>query len=113
DLSNVSFTGDPLFTGSGIVGGSWNGNNAVIHGYLTFAWGYFFGTFSVASNATFNLDGRFGAPTFYGPFTNYGAVNWQNTDLNGVSSPQIYNYGLLNAQSNTTFSGGYGAFNNY
>jgi len=55
--------------------------------------------------------------TIGGSLTNYGTVRWGNTDLYGEGSPQIYNYGLWEAQTNNTFhggdSGGMTTFNNY
>jgi hypothetical protein len=64
---------------------------------------------TVASNSFFNigLGGANGA--FYGlTLTNYGTVTWTNTPLYGENdqNAQIYNYGLWNAQSDNTFTGG-------
>jgi hypothetical protein len=41
--------------------------------------------------------------------TNYGTVNWTNTQLYGINdtNAQIYNYGLWNAQSDNSFAGGF------
>ena len=121
---NASFalTGNPTFSGGGVVEGLLQGNNAVIQGALSFYSGggvtcYLSGSLTIASNTTLNLiAGGAGPVTFKGvSFTNYGTVTWKNTDLNGQSSPQIYNYGLWNATSNNAFYGGGGGtvFNNY
>ena len=118
-LTKYTLTGNPTFTGAGIVQGNLTGNNAVIGGALNYNSGALSGTLTIASNAFLNLVGIPGQPVaFQGTIlTNYGTVNW-NGNLYSQSSPQIYNYGLWDAQTNNTFDGnfsGVGAttFNNY
>jgi hypothetical protein len=118
DLENYALSGNPTFVGSGFSGGSLIGSNAVLHGSMIFIYGSLSGALTLASNATINLDGNFGAPVFAGTlFTNYGIVNWDNTDLNGQANPQICNYGLWDAKANNNAfhggSGGVTTFNNY
>ncbi len=109
-----TLVGDGTFTGSGLVEGNLNGNNGIIHGALTYYYGTLSGTLTVASNAVANLVGIDGQTTPISLnaliLTNCGTVVWSNIDLNGTSGPQIYNYGLWEAQSDNTFYGGSESF---
>jgi len=78
------------------------------------------GTLTLASNTVLNIStsglkvNGSPSPAF---LTNYGTVSWSAGTLVGDNSPQIFNYGLWNAQSNNTFSGqqstGTTTFNNF
>jgi hypothetical protein len=111
-------TGNPTFTGNGQMIGFLVGNNAVLHGILTAAGATFAGTLTVASNAVVNLapGGNNCGFGYSSPaiLTNYGVINWGNTDLAGQANPEIDNYGLwLATGNNNTFHGGGTVFNNY
>jgi hypothetical protein len=91
-------TGDAIFGGTVVGMLNWSGNNSHLAGNLT-----------VASNSVFNILGG-GLVMFRGcVLTNYGTVNWTNTEIHGVDSvnEQIYNYGLWNAQSDNLFAGAF------
>lgn len=120
-LGNFTVAGDMTFTGTGPVQGTFFGDNGVIHGSMILDYGSFSGTLTVASNAVANLVGILGETTPISfnalTLTNYGTVVWSNLNLEGESSPQIYNYGLWAAETDNTFYGGGGGgttvFNNH
>ncbi len=91
--------GDTTFRGIILGTLNWVGNNVLLAGNLT-----------VASNSVLNIVFGGGLAMFRGcVLTNYGTVNWSNTDIHGVDgyNEQIYNYGVWNAQSDNTFSGAF------
>ncbi|MGA3269239.1 MAG: hypothetical protein ABSE16_20780, partial [Verrucomicrobiota bacterium] len=80
----------------------------VLQGTLIWSGGSLAGVLTLASNSVLNIVAG-GGDGFNGSvLTNYGTVNWTNTPLYGISgnNAQIYNYGLWNAQSDNTFTGG-------
>jgi len=119
-LGSFNVSGSATFTGPGLVGGNLNGDNTagIIHGSLNFFDGSLGGYLTVASNAVVNLEPNLSINLNGLFFTNCGTVVWNNVNLDGTSV-QIYNYGLWDAASDSTFygnSGGspYGStFNNY
>ncbi|HEU5396372.1 MAG TPA: hypothetical protein VFV81_04340 [Verrucomicrobiae bacterium] len=116
---SFTLTGNPVFSGGGNIEGVLTGSNAVIEGALSFSSGGWAdcnisGELTIATNATLNLASENIPKIFSGvQFTNYGTVNWLNTDLTSAANPQIYNYGLWDAQTNNTFSGSGTVFDNY
>ena len=67
------------------------------------------GVLTLASNGVLNIVAG-GGNSLYGlVLTNYGTVNWSNTDIysHGPNNAQIYNYGLWNVQSDNEFYGSY------
>ena len=80
-----------------------------IVGTLNWDGGSLYGVMTLASNSVFNIVAGGGDGLNGLVLTNYGTVNWTNTPLYGISgnNAQIYNYGLWNAQSDNTFTGGY------
>jgi hypothetical protein len=110
NLYGYTFTNVTTFTGSGsyVAGGQAN-FAGTIAGTLNWDGGSLAGTLTLTSNSVMNIvaGGGYG---FNGlVLTNYGTVNWTNATLYGVSdnNAQIYNYGMWNAQSDDTFTGGY------
>jgi hypothetical protein len=101
---NYAFTNSTVFSGAGIINGSLSGNNAVLNGTLTASGPTMYGTFTLASNSVLNI-GASGLSFNGSIFTNQGTVAWTNGTLNGDVSPQIYNYGLWDAQGDNSFSG--------
>ena len=99
DTAIITTNGDYIVTldvnaiAGGLVLGATNGNNRP--------------TFFINTN-TFTLGG---------PLTNYGTIRWGHADLHCQGGPQIYNYGLWDAQTNNMFyggdSGGTATFNNF
>jgi hypothetical protein len=92
-------TGDTTFGGTLAGTLNWEGNN-----------GHLIGNLTVASNSVLNIVFGGGLAMFRGcVLTNYGTVNWADTDIHGVDgyNEQIYNYGLWNAQSDNTFAAAY------
>jgi len=109
NLSSYVFTNTTTFTGSGsyVAGGATFAGK--IMGMLNWDGGNLNGVMTLASNSVFNINFGDGNAFFYGlVMTNYGTVNWTNTQLYGANNQnaQIYNYGLWNAQSDNTFGGG-------
>ena len=108
NLYSFAFTNSTTLIGSGsyLVGDASFGGT--IAGTLTWVGGSLSGNLTLASNAVLNTVA--GNNAFTGlVLTNYGTVNWTNATLLGASglNATIYNYGLWNAQSDNTFSGGY------
>ena len=102
-------TGDTTFGGTMVGTLNWVGNNVHLAGNMT-----------VASNSVFNIVSGGSLAFFRGcVLTNYGTVNWNNTEIHGVDgyNEQIYNYGLWNAQSDNafwgTYNGGSALFDNF
>jgi hypothetical protein len=117
-----TLSGASTFTGPGLVAGTLNGNNAVIHGALNFYFGTLQGTLTVASNAVANLaqaNGSEGIDLDVLTLTNCGTVIWSNLDLQCHSGVQVYNYGLWDALTGNMFEGNAGGgpffstFNNF
>ena len=112
-IVTFSLTGNTTFTGAGIVEGYLNGYNALIGGTVTCSAVTLLGSMTISNTGMLNFVGTLGANTFSSiTFTNFGTVNWSNTDL--YSGCEIDNYGLWDAKTNNTFYGGNGTtFNNY
>jgi hypothetical protein len=116
--NNLVFAGGTVFSGTGNVIGLLSGSNAVFSGVLNYSGTTLSGTMTVASNSVLNL-GTASVNLVGVGLTNYGTVNWTGGDLDCNNSPQIYNYGLWNAETDNTFVGqinggaGNGVFNNY
>ena len=98
-------------------GGIFNGTNggAIYSGALVDSWGQLAGTITFTEDSVVTLTGPLvtNALSRLNVLTNYGTINWTNTDLYGRSGLQIYNYGLWDAQTNNTFYGAGATFNNY
>ncbi|MGP8233898.1 MAG: carboxypeptidase regulatory-like domain-containing protein [Limisphaerales bacterium] len=99
-----------VLTGSNLqlVGGTLSGTN-VLQGTLTWSGGSMAGNLTIASNSVLNIVAG-GGDAFDGLIlTNFGTVNWTNTDIysQGPDNAQIYNYGLWNAQNDNELYGGY------
>ena len=115
------FTGGTLFTGAGTVGGTLIGSNAVFSGTLNCAGVTLSGTLTVASNSVLNLGALDVTFNSYlagiGILTNYGTINWGVGNIDCDNSPVIDNYGLWNAQANSSLFGrqssGSAVINNY
>ena len=108
NLYSFAFTNSTTLIGGGsyLVGNASFGGP--IAGTLTWVSGILSGALTLASNAVLNtVSGNYDFAGLI--FTNYGTVNWTNATLLGVSglNATIYNYGLWNAESDNTFSGGY------
>jgi len=99
--------GNPTFTGNGSLEGTFTGNNAVLQGLMSFDYATLTGTLAIASNAVVNFNGVEGLPMIFDTLvlTNYGTVNWSNTDLQSANTVQIANYGLWDAQSDNALDG--------
>jgi hypothetical protein len=118
---NYTFTNSTTFSGAGVISGFLIGNNAVLNGTLTSSGVTMSGSLTLSSNTMLNIAGSgLTINGFYSGFaalTNYGTVVWTNAILHGDYSPQIYNYGLWNAQADSTFVGegstGNTIFNNF
>jgi len=116
--NNFVFAGSTLFSGTGNVAGLLNGNNALFRGVLNCSGTTLTGTITLVTNSVLNL-GTSNVSLSGMALTNYGTANWTGGDLDCNNSPQIYNYGLWNAQTDNTFVGeinggnGNGVFNNY
>jgi hypothetical protein len=116
--STFTFTGSTVFSGSGIVDSFLNGSNAVFGGTMNFSGATVSGSLTIASNSVLNL-GPLAVNLNSTSLTNYGTANWISGDLDCNNSPQVYNYGLWNAESDNTFVGettggtGNGVFNNF
>jgi hypothetical protein len=110
NYSSYVFTNINTFAGLGnilTIGATFGGT---IVGTLNWTGGTLSGVMTVASNGTLSILGG-GSVGFAGlALTNHGTVNWTNTAIYGFgpNNAQIYNYGLWNAQSDNTFTGGYG-----
>ncbi len=111
NFSSYNFANTNTFTGSGsCVAGGATFAGAII-GTLSWDGGNVSGDLTVATNSVLDIVAGGGISTIEGLIlTNYGTVNWANTTIysQGTSNPQIYNYGLWNAQSDNTFQGGWG-----
>jgi hypothetical protein len=110
NLSSYLFTNTTTFTGLGnyVAGGTATFGGAIV-GTLNWDGGNLNGVMTLTSNSIFNINFGNGNAFFYGlVLTNYGTVNWTNTQLYGRNNQnaQIYNYGLWNAQGDNTFTGG-------
>jgi len=89
-------------------GASLSGTNVLL-GTLTWSSGSLAGILTIPSNSVLNIVAG-GGDGFNGLIlTNFGTVNWTNATLYGLSglNAHIYNYGLWNAQSDSSFQGGY------
>ena len=94
--ANLQLNGATL-TGTNVIMGTVEWSGSSVGGIMT-----------LATNTVMNIVA--GNDDFTGlVLTNYGTVNWTNATLLGASglNATIYNYGLWNAQSDNTFSGGY------
>jgi len=119
--SSFVFSGGTLFTGGGTVNGFLIGNNAVFSGTLNCSGGTLSGRLTVASNSVLNLGALSvafnSAYAGVGVLTNYGTLNWGAGNINCDNSPVIDNYGLWNAQADSTLVGrlsaGDAVINNY
>ena len=102
-----NFTNTTTFTGTGgfmAAGATFNGT---IAGTVGWDGGHLSGVLTLASNSVLNIVAG-GGNGFYGlVLTNYGTVNWSNTNIysHGPNNAQIYNYGLWNAQSDKCLGG--------
>ena len=100
--NTVTFNGPGTYVAgnasfAGIVAGTLNWDGGSLAGNLT-----------LSTNSVLNIVAG-GGDGFNGlVLTNYGTVNWTNTPLYGINNhnAQIYNYGVWNAQSDSTFVGG-------
>jgi hypothetical protein len=114
--NNFIFTGSTLFSSTGTVAGLLNGNNALFSGVLNCSGTTLSGTITLVTNSVFNL-GTSNVSLSGVALTNYGTANWTGGDLDCNNSPQIYNYGLWNAQTDNTLFGqqtsGNAMFNNF
>jgi hypothetical protein len=116
--NNFVFAGSTLFSGTGTVAGFLNGSNALFSGVLNCSGTTLSGTITLVTNSVLNL-GTSNVNLSGVALTNYGTANWTGGDLDCNNSPEIYNYGLWNAQTDNTFAGeanggnGNGVFNNY
>jgi hypothetical protein len=114
--NNFVFAGSTLFSGTGTVAGLLNGSNALFSGVLNCSGTTLSGTITLVTNSVFNL-GTSNVNLSGVALTNYGTANWTGGDLDCNSSPEIYNYGLWNAQTDNSFVGeinsGNGMFNNF
>jgi hypothetical protein len=109
--NRLTLTTNVTFNGTGLVAGRLTGSNAVVNGSITLSNATLSGALTLASNATMLLESLLIFTNF--TFTNYGTVNWDNTDLAIASPLQIRNYGLWVAQSDNAFSGSSTVFGNY
>jgi hypothetical protein len=114
--NNFVFAGSTLFSGTGNVAGLLNGNNALFSGVLNCSGTTLSGTITLATNSVFNL-GTSNVNLSGVALTNYGTANWAGCDIDCNNNPQIYNYGLWNAQTDNTLFGqqtsGNATFNNF
>jgi hypothetical protein len=114
--NNFVFAGNTLFSGTGTVAGLLNGSNAVFSGVLNCSGTTLSGTITIITNSVFNL-GTSNVSLSGVALTNYGTANWAGGDLDCNNNPQIYNYGLWNAQTDNTLFGqqtsGNATFNNF
>ena len=102
----IQVTAQGLFN---LASGALEGTN-VLTGTLTWSGGDISGNMTVASNSFFDIVAG-GVNEFDGlVLTNYGTVDWTNATIysHGPDNAQIYNYGTWNAQSDSTFQGGFG-----
>ena len=110
NFSSYNFTHTNTFTGSGsfVAGGATFGGTII--GTLSWDGGSVSGVLTVATNSVLDIVSGGGNRIGGLVLTNYGTVNWTNATIysQGASNPQIYNYGLWNAQSDDTFQGGTG-----
>jgi hypothetical protein len=121
--SGFVFSGGTLFTGGGTVTGYLIGSNAVFSGTVNCSGNTLSGTLTVVSNGVLNLGAlnlsfnSIYASTDVGILTNYGTVNWGAGNISCDNGPVIDNYGLWNAQANSSIFGrqssGYLVVNNY
>jgi hypothetical protein len=123
-FSGYTLTGQVTFAGSGrIQGYRLNGDHAVLNGCVNFVSPTSLsGTMTIASNTVVNLGSVSGTPSSFTVdfsnllLTNFGTVNWTNTDLSGYNNAQIFNYGLWDVKTDNSFSRGSNdslLFNNY
>ena len=113
DTAIISLAGVTVFLNSDTtVGSIILGTNGPGTATLNWSGGVLSGSMTIATNGILNI-GFGGVLAEFNGFvlTNYGTVNWTNTDIHGVDgyNQQIYNYGGWNAQSDNAFLG---AFNN-
>ena len=121
--SSFVFNGPTLFMGGGTVTGYLIGSNAVFSGTVNCSGDTLSGTLTVATNSVLNLgalnviiDANYASPAV-GILTNYGTVNWGAGNIDCDNGPVVDNYGLLNAQADSSFIGrqtsGNAVVNNY
>jgi len=119
--SSFVFSGGTLFTGGGTVTGYLIGSNAVFSGTVNCSGDTLSGGLTVASNSVLNLGSlNVSFNNYYagaGILTNYGTVNWGAGNISCDNGPVVDNYGLLNAQADSSFIGrqtsGNAVINNY
>jgi len=109
--SSFVFSGGTLFTGGGTVTGYLIGSNAVFSGTVNCSGDTLSGGLTVASNSVLNLGAlnlsfnSIYASTDVGILTNYGTVNWGAGNISCDNGPVVDNYGLWNAQANSSIFG--------
>jgi hypothetical protein len=107
--NNFTFSGGTLFTGGGIVTGYLIGSNAVFSGTVNCSGDILSGTMTVATNSVLNLGAlNVTFDSVYagtGILTNYGTLNWSSGNLYCNNGPVIDNYGLWNAQADSSVFG--------
>jgi hypothetical protein len=119
--NTLTLGGQMMITNGGFIdlssGTLFGATNAVLTGTFTCFGATLAGVLTLATNSVINLYASGPSNVFSGltVFTNYGTINWSNTDL-ACPAPLICNYGLWDAKANNTFhgsTGGASAFNNY
>ena len=89
------------------IGKTNNSGGAVFNGILTCSGGALVGKLTMTTNSVLNLAGNSASNSLKGLIllTNYGTVNWSNTDLYGAAGQQIFNFSLWDAQTSNAFYG--------
>jgi len=131
NIQSLSVSNNQTFTLNGTAQVSTNGQfnlnggvlggNIVLCGALNCSAGTLSGGLTVNSNSVLTVSAPGVALNSLTPgsqsLTNYGTVNWTGGDISCDYSPQIYNYGLWNAQTDNSIFGqqttGNATFNNF